>query len=145
LVTFMYAYISDGNVQIDFAGSALERIRAAIDVSASQVGEIALSARDMARGAQTVNESMQSISAVIEENTAATEEMAAQAGDVDRASRAIAQLSSAQAVTIDELASSADVGRGHVEEMGGEARQMAEAAERRWQSPTARCCPSRPR
>jgi methyl-accepting chemotaxis protein len=123
------AAVELGTTKATQAGDALEEILQAIEVTVRQVSEIASSSQQMAAGARSVTDAMQSISAVVEENTAATEEMAAQSGEVTGSIQSIAAVAEEQSAATEEVSASAEEMSAQVEEMSAQAQELAATAE----------------
>ncbi len=118
-----------GATRADEAGHALAEILAAVQVTAEQTEQIALSARGLADGAREVNDGMQSISAVVEENSAATEQMSAQAVSVQKAIADIAEVSEGQSAEIEEISAGTDEMAAQVDVIGTQIEELAAMAE----------------
>jgi methyl-accepting chemotaxis protein len=121
--------VERGTAKATQAGDALQQILQAIDLTVSQIGEIAIASQQMAVGARSVTEAMQSISAVVEENTASTEEMAAQSSQVTGAIQSIAAVAEEQSAATEEVSASAEEMSAQVEEMSAQAQELAATAD----------------
>ena len=121
--------VEQGTVRADRAGGSLAEILTAIEATVERVSGIATSAQEMATGAQSVVDTMSSISAVVEESSAATEEMAAQAGQVTGAIQSIAAVSEENSAATEEVSASAEEMSAQVEEISAQAEELAATAD----------------
>ena len=123
------AKVELGSQKAAQAGQALDEILAAVQDTVRQVGEIASSSQEMAGGARSVTDAMQSISAVVEESSAATEEMAAQASAVTGSIQSIAAVSEQQSAATEEVSARTEEMSAQVEQMSAQAQELAATAE----------------
>jgi methyl-accepting chemotaxis protein len=123
------AKVELGSDKAGQAGQALEEILKAVQETVRQVGEIASSSQQMARGARSVTDAMHSISAVVEQSSAATEEMAAQASAVTGAIQSIAAVSEEQSAATEEVSASTEQMSAQVEQMSAQAQELASTAD----------------
>jgi methyl-accepting chemotaxis protein len=123
------AKVELGSEKAGQAGQALDEILKAVQDTVRQVGDIASSSQQMAGGARSVTDAMQSISAVVEESSAATEEMAAQASAVTGAIQSIAAVSEEQSAATEEVSASTEQMSAQVEQMSAQAQELAATAE----------------
>jgi methyl-accepting chemotaxis protein len=119
-----------GSSRAGQAGRALEEILQAVEVTVTQVSEIAASAQVIASDAHLVNESIGTIHVVVEGNTAACEEMTVRAQDVTEAIRAITAVAEEQRAASEAVSNGADTMTAQVEEMSRQAHSLAMTAER---------------
>ncbi len=120
--------VRDGSLKTDQAGTALREILAAVGSTVDQVTGIAQAGEAMARGARSVRDAMESISAVVEENSAAAEEMSAQAERVRASVGSIADVSESQSAAIEEISAGTEEMSGQIEEMGARIQELAAMA-----------------
>jgi methyl-accepting chemotaxis protein len=123
------AKVELGSQKADQAGQALQEILEAVQATVRQVGEIASSSQEMARGARSVTDAMHSISAVVEQSTASTEEMSAQANQVTNSIQSIAAVSEQQSAATEQVSASTEQMSAQVEQMSAQAQELAATAE----------------
>jgi methyl-accepting chemotaxis protein len=122
------AKVEHGSQKAALAGRTLDEILLAVGTSVREVTQIANSSQEMANGARSVTDSMNSISAVVEENSAATEQMAAQASDVTSRIGSIAAVSEEQSAATEQVMASAEQMGAQVKEMSTQAQGLAATA-----------------
>jgi methyl-accepting chemotaxis protein len=121
--------VEEGSEQADQAGRALAEILTTVEATAEQVTTIASAAQELARGAGSVVDAMQSISAVVEENTAATEQMAAQTQEVTLAMQGIATNADDNSTASERVSGASVTMSSQVEAMIGDVEAVSATAE----------------
>ncbi|MCC7370182.1 MAG: hypothetical protein IT306_17290 [Chloroflexi bacterium] len=118
-----------GAERADQAGSALAEILAAIDETVAQVATIATAADQLTGGAQSVVQTMQSISGVVDESSAATDSIAGQTTRVTQSFATIAAVSEENSAATDEVSASCDSIRAQVDGISAQADELAATAD----------------
>ena len=123
------AQVEAGSQKADQAGKALDEILGAVDVTVADVTGIATAAQQMAAGARSVVDAMESIRLTIEQSTGATREISAQAGEFAQATQNIAAIAEENSAATEEVLASSEEMGAQVDAVTAQAEGLARTAE----------------
>jgi methyl-accepting chemotaxis protein len=123
------AQVEAGAQKADLAGKALDEILGAVDVTVADVSGIASAAQQMADGARSVVDVMESIRQTIQQSTGATREISVQAGEFAAATQSIASIAEENSAATEEVLASAEEMGAQVDAVTAQAEGLARTAE----------------
>ncbi|MCC7370690.1 MAG: methyl-accepting chemotaxis protein [Chloroflexi bacterium] len=121
--------VGAGVAKADQAGAALGKILDAVAATVSEVNGIAVASQEMADGARSVVQMMQTLAVEVDGSSSATEQMAARAEEVTEAIRTSAAVSEANSISAEQVSASTEEMSAQVEEMTAQAEELVVTAE----------------
>jgi len=122
--------VSQGVMEAQEAGTALNKILDAVNEVTSQAELAAAAVQEMNQASQILVESVDSVSSVVEENTAASEEMAASSSEVLNSIENIASISEENSAAVEQVSASAEEMTAQVEEVSAAAQSLRDMSQK---------------